>query len=77
MSLLYRQKWEIVAFILINDKWEYCRVRMHRIMTEAVLMSVQCWLQTVLCILKNIHRKTMSKIMLWIRQCLWYAHAQY
>ena len=53
MLLFYRQKWDIVAFILTNDKREPCRVRMRRIMTEAVLMSVQCWLQTVLCILKT------------------------
>ena len=50
MSLFYRQKWDIVDFILTNDTREPCRVRMRRIMTEAVLMSVQCWLQTVLCI---------------------------
>ena len=43
MSLFYRKKWDIVAFILPNDKQEHCRVRMRRIMTEAVLMSVQCW----------------------------------
>ena len=42
MSLSYRKKWDIVAFILTNDKQERCRVRMRRIMTEAVLMSVQC-----------------------------------
>ena len=42
MSLFYRQKWDIFAFILTNDKREPCRVRMRRIMTEAVLMSVQC-----------------------------------
>ena len=45
MSLCYRQKWDIVAFILTNDKRKPCRVRMRRIMTEAVLMSVQCWLK--------------------------------
>ena len=48
MSLFYRQKWDFVAFIFTNDKREPCRVHMPRIMTEAV--SVQCWLQTVLCI---------------------------
>ena len=42
MSLFYRQKLDIVAFILTNDKPEPCRVRMRRIMTETVLMSVQC-----------------------------------
>ena len=40
MSLFFIQKWEIVAFNLINDKREHCRVCMRRIMTEAVLMSV-------------------------------------
>ena len=40
MSLFYRQKWDIVAFILTNDKREPCRVRMRHITTEAVLMSV-------------------------------------
>ena len=53
MSLFYRQKWDIVAFILTNDKRELCRVRTRRIMTQAVLMSVQCWVQIVLCILKT------------------------
>ena len=53
MSLFYRQKWDIVVFILTNDKREPCRVRIRRIMTEAVLMPVQCWLQTVLRILKT------------------------
>ena len=53
MSLFYRQKWDIGAFILTNDKREPCHVRMRRIMNEAWLMSVQCWLQTVLCILKT------------------------
>ena len=53
MSLFYRLKWFIVAFIFTNDKREPFRVRVRRIMTEAVLMSVQCWLQTVLCILKH------------------------
>ena len=53
MSLFYRQKWDIVAFILTNDKREPCRLRMRRIMTEDVLMSVQSWLQIVLCILKT------------------------
>ena len=53
MSLFFRQKLDIVAFILTNDKPEPCRVRMRRIMTETMLMSVQCWLQTVLCILKT------------------------
>ena len=43
MSLFYRQKWDIAAFISTNDKREPCRVRMRCIMTEAVLMSVQCW----------------------------------
>ena len=42
MSLFYRQKWDLVAFILTNDKQETCRVRMRRIMTKGVLMSVQC-----------------------------------
>ena len=41
MSLSYSQLWDIVAFILTNDRQEHCRVRMRRIMTEAVLMSVQ------------------------------------
>ena len=50
MSLFYRQKWDIAAFILTNDKREHCRVRMRRIIIKAVLMPVQCWLQTVLCI---------------------------
>ena len=57
MSLSYRQKWYIVAFILTNDKQEHCLVRMCRIMTEAVLMSVQCWSQTVLCILKSFRER--------------------
>ena len=61
MSLFYRQNWDIVAFILTNDKREPCHVRMRRIMTEAVLISVQYWLQTVLCILKTI----IENIMLW------------
>ena len=43
MSLSYRQKWDIVAIILTNEKQEHCRERMRRIMTEAVLMSVKCW----------------------------------
>ena len=47
MPLSSRRKWDIVAFILTNDKQEHCRVRMRRIITEAVLMSVQCLLQTV------------------------------
>ena len=42
MLLFYRQKSDIVTFILTYDKREHCRVRMRRIMTEAVLMSVQC-----------------------------------
>ena len=42
MSLSYRQKRDIVALILPNDKQERCRVRMRRIIAEAVLMSVQC-----------------------------------
>ena len=37
MSLFSRQKWDIVAFILTNDKREHCRVRMRRIMTEDVV----------------------------------------
>ena len=41
MSLFFRQKWDIVAFILTNDKRTPCRVKMRRSMTEAVLMSVQ------------------------------------
>ena len=53
MSLFYHQKWDIVAFIFTKDKRESCRVRMRRIMTEAVLMTVQCWLPNVLCILKT------------------------
>ena len=39
MSLCYRQKWDIVAFILTYDKREHCRVRMRHIMSKAVLMS--------------------------------------
>ena len=53
MSLFYCQKWDIVAFIMTKDKREPCRVRMRCIMTEAVLISDQCWLQTILCILKT------------------------
>ena len=40
MSLFQRQKWDIVAFILTNDKREHCRVRMRHIMSKAVLISV-------------------------------------
>ena len=43
MSLSYRQKWDIVAFILTNNKQEQCPERMRRIMTKPVLMSVQCF----------------------------------
>ena len=41
MSLFYRQKWDIVAFIWTNDKREHCRVRMRHIMSKAMLMSVK------------------------------------
>ena len=61
MSLSYRQKWDIVALILTNDKQEHCRVRMRRIMTEAVLMLVQCWYQTALCILKSFIERQCPK----------------
>ena len=62
MSLFYRQKCDIVAFILTNDKQKHCRVRMRRIRTEVVLMSVQCWLQTVLCILKSFVERQCPKL---------------
>ena len=42
MSLFYRQKWDIVAFIFTNDKRELCSVRMRRIMSKVVLMYLQC-----------------------------------
>ena len=52
MSLFHRQKWDIVTFILTNDKREHSnvRVRMRRIMSKTVLMYVQRWIQTVLYI---------------------------
>ena len=42
MSLFHRQEWDIVAFILTKDKREHRRVRIRRIMSKAVLISVQC-----------------------------------
>ena len=36
MSLFYRQKWDIVAFILNNAKQYHRRVRMRRIMTSVL-----------------------------------------
>ena len=62
MSLFYRQKWDIVSFILTNDKREHCRVRMRNIMPKAVLMSVKCWLQTVPCILKTFIKRQCPKL---------------
>ena len=35
MSLFYRKKLDIVAFILTNDKRVHCRVRMRHIMPKA------------------------------------------
>ena len=64
MSVFYRQKLDIVAFILTNDKREHCRVRMRRIMTEVVLMSVQCWLQTVLCIYEGHSKSSVMHLIL-------------
>ena len=64
MSLFHRQLWDIVASILTNDKREHCRVRMRRIMPKAVLMSVQCWLKTVLCILKTFIERQCPKLCL-------------
>ena len=62
MLLFYRQNWDIVAFIFTNDQREHCRVRMRRIITEAVLLSVQCWLQTVLCIYKTFIETQCQKL---------------
>ena len=64
MSLFYREKWYIVAFILTNDTRKNCRVRMRHIMSKAVLMSVKCWLQTVLCILKTFIKRQYPKLCL-------------
>ena len=41
MSSFYLQNWDIATFILTNDNWEHNRVRMRRIMAEAVLTSFQ------------------------------------
>ena len=62
MSLFYRQKWVIVAFILTDDKREHCRIRMRRVMTEAVLIFVQCGLQTVLSIFKTFIERQCRKL---------------
>ena len=34
ICLFYRTKWDIVALILTDDKWEHGRLRMRRIMAE-------------------------------------------
>ena len=65
MPLFNRKKWDIfVAFILTSGKREHCRVRMRRIMSKAVLMSVQCWLQTVKYILVTFIERQCPKLCL-------------
>ena len=64
MPFSYRQKWYIVAVILTNDKQEHCRVRLRHIMTEAVLMSVLCWLHTLLWILQLFIERQCAKLCL-------------